>query len=89
MVKWDISNSNAGPYVVPFGSSGSYNPGNAAPLGGIGSYIPLSIANITGGSVGGSIKFSTYHTLSKNSTFMPSDVLNMGPIYPSISQPSI
>lgn len=74
MVKWDIS-ANTGAYLVPFGYNNLY-------------YIPLTTTISVAGSAGGSIKFSTYHTLALNSALMPSDVNNMGPIYPSISSPN-
>ncbi len=86
MIKWDISNQT-GAYTVPFGSAGAYTA-FPKPNGGIGAYIPLTATINTAGSAGGSIKFSTYHTLNLNSSYMPSDVTNMGPIYPLTSSPS-
>jgi len=75
VVKWDISNTT-GTYLVPFGSAGAYT-GFPKPNGGIGSYLPLTATINAAGSVGGSIKFATYHTAASNFSYMPSDVGNM------------
>jgi len=80
MVKWDISNT-AGTYVMPFGY-------------GTGEYLPLTLTIGTAGSSGGSILFSTYHTIADqgtgttSTTGKPSDVKNMGSMYNSGGKPS-
>jgi hypothetical protein len=77
MVKWDIGNST-GNYTLPFGYSTT-------------AYIPLSFNVITAGTpAAGSIKFSTYHTMADNWTCCPpSDVTNMAPVLPALSQPTV
>jgi len=63
-VDWNIG-TNTGSYVVPFGY-------------GTTDYIPVTCKISSAGAGSGSIKFATYHGATwNNSTYEPSDVLNM------------
>ena len=77
MVKWDIG-VNTGAYVLPWGYQNLL-------------YIPLTTTILAAGApAAGTIKFSTYHTAADNWTCCPpSDVTNMNPVFPALSQPTV
>lgn len=71
-VKWDIG-TNTGTYVLPFTKS-------------VGNKIPLSVTINTAGIGSGNVLFSTYGGANwDNSTYLPSDVTNIGSLIGGIN----